>query len=92
MPRPARVNGNMERRPTPGPVTRAVAFNGGRIGVWWVGRGRADTGRELWRRSLGGSTKSSPISFTVDGRQVVVVAAGRALFEFGLQASFVARI
>jgi len=44
----------------------------------------ADTGREVWRRSLGGNTKSAPISFTVDGRQVVVVAAGRALFEFGL--------
>ena len=44
----------------------------------------ADTGREVWRRSLGGKTKSAPISFTLDGRQVVVVAAGRALFEFGL--------
>jgi alcohol dehydrogenase (cytochrome c) len=44
----------------------------------------ADTGREVWRRSLGGNTRSAPISFTVDGRQVVVVAAGRALFEFGL--------
>ena len=44
----------------------------------------ADTGREVWRRPLGGNTKSAPISFQVDGRQVVVVAAGRALFEFGL--------
>jgi alcohol dehydrogenase (cytochrome c) len=44
----------------------------------------ADTGREVWSRSLGGKTKSAPISFTVDGRQVVVVAAGRALFEFAL--------
>jgi alcohol dehydrogenase (cytochrome c) len=44
----------------------------------------ADTGREVWNRSLGGKTKSAPISFTVDGRQVVVVAAGRALFEFAL--------
>jgi len=44
----------------------------------------ADAGREAWRRSLGGKTKAAPISFTVDGRQVVVVAAGRALFEFGL--------
>jgi alcohol dehydrogenase (cytochrome c) len=43
-----------------------------------------DTGREVWRRSLGGNTRSAPISFTVDGRQVVVVAAGRALFMFGL--------
>ena len=44
----------------------------------------AETGHEVWRRSLGGNTKSPPISFTVDGRQVVLVAAGRALFAFGM--------
>jgi alcohol dehydrogenase (cytochrome c) len=44
----------------------------------------ADTGHEVWSRPLGGKTKSAPISFTVDRRQVVLVAAGRALFEFGL--------
>ncbi len=44
----------------------------------------ADTGREVWRCSLGGQTKAAPISFAVDGRQVIVVAAGRALFMFGL--------
>jgi len=44
----------------------------------------ADTGHEVWSRPLGGKTKSAPISFTVDGRQVILVAAGRALFEFGL--------
>ena len=44
----------------------------------------ADTGREVWRVSLGGNTKSAPISFALDGRQVIVVAAGRALFMFGL--------
>ncbi len=44
----------------------------------------ADTGAGLWSRSLGGNTKAAPISFTVDGRQVVLAAAGRALFEFGL--------
>ena len=44
----------------------------------------ADTGQELWRRQLGGITRSAPISFTVDGRQVVLITAGRALFEFGL--------
>jgi alcohol dehydrogenase (cytochrome c) len=44
----------------------------------------ADTGREVWRTSLGGVTKAAPISFTVDGRQVIAVAAGRALFVFGL--------
>jgi alcohol dehydrogenase (cytochrome c) len=44
----------------------------------------ADNGREIWRSSLGGATKSAPISFNVNGRQVILVAAGRALFEFGL--------
>jgi len=44
----------------------------------------ADTGREVWRVSLGGHTKSAPISFMVDGRQVIAVAAGRALFVFEL--------
>jgi alcohol dehydrogenase (cytochrome c) len=44
----------------------------------------ADTGREVWSISLGGNTKSAPISFTVDGRQVIAVAAGRALFVFAL--------
>ncbi len=44
----------------------------------------ADSGRELWRLPLGGTTKSPPISFTIDGHQVIAVAAGRALFVLGL--------
>jgi alcohol dehydrogenase (cytochrome c) len=44
----------------------------------------ADSGRELWRLPAGGTTKTAPISFTIDGHQVIVVAAGRALFMFGL--------
>jgi alcohol dehydrogenase (cytochrome c) len=44
----------------------------------------ADTGSEVWRLPLGGNTKSAPISFTFDERQVIVVAAGRALFALGL--------
>jgi alcohol dehydrogenase (cytochrome c) len=44
----------------------------------------ADTGREVWRVALGGNTKSAPISFAVEGRQVIAVAGGRALFLFGL--------
>ncbi len=42
------------------------------------------TGQEVWRAFLGGDTRAAPISFTVDGRQVVAVSAGRALFLFGL--------
>lgn len=44
----------------------------------------ADTGRELWRVLLGEETKAAPISFTVDGQQVIAVAAGHSLFVFGL--------
>jgi alcohol dehydrogenase (cytochrome c) len=44
----------------------------------------ADSGREIWRLPLGGTTKSPPISFTIDGHQVIAVAAGRALFVLGL--------
>jgi alcohol dehydrogenase (cytochrome c) len=44
----------------------------------------ADTGREALRVSLGGQTWAPPISFAVDGRQAIAVAAGRALFVFGL--------
>jgi alcohol dehydrogenase (cytochrome c) len=42
------------------------------------------TGQELWRVFVGGETRAPPISFTVDGRQVIAVSAGRALFVFGL--------
>lgn len=42
------------------------------------------TGREVWCVFLGGDTRAAPISFTVDGRQVVAVSAGRSLFVFGL--------
>jgi alcohol dehydrogenase (cytochrome c) len=42
------------------------------------------TGDELWRVFLGGDTYAAPISFTVDGHQVIVISAGRALFMFGL--------
>jgi alcohol dehydrogenase (cytochrome c) len=44
----------------------------------------ADSGRELLRLPLGGTTKAAPISFTIDGHQVIAVAAGRSLFVFGL--------
>lgn len=42
------------------------------------------TGRELWRVSLGGDSRAAPISFTVDGHQVIALSIGRSLFLFGL--------
>jgi alcohol dehydrogenase (cytochrome c) len=42
------------------------------------------TGQEKWRVYLGSGTHAAPITFTMDGRQVVVVSSGRAVFMFGL--------
>ena len=42
------------------------------------------TGKELWHVGLGGETYAPPISFTLGGRQVIAVWAGRAMFLFGL--------
>ena len=42
------------------------------------------TGHELWRVFLGSGTHAAPISFTVDGRQVIVVSSGRVVFMFAL--------
>jgi alcohol dehydrogenase (cytochrome c) len=42
------------------------------------------TGKELWRVFLGGYTYAAPISFTVDGHQVILLSAGQDLFMFGL--------
>ena len=44
----------------------------------------ANTGKELWRLDLGGWVHAAPISFAVNGKQYVSIAAGSALFTFGL--------
>jgi alcohol dehydrogenase (cytochrome c) len=44
----------------------------------------AKTGNELWRLDLGARIHAAPITYTVDGRQYVTIAAGSALFTFGL--------
>jgi alcohol dehydrogenase (cytochrome c) len=44
----------------------------------------ARSGAPLWDFQTGSSMESNPISFLVDGKQYVAVAAGRAVFVFGL--------
>jgi len=44
----------------------------------------ADSGRELWRLPLGGNSVAAPISFALNGQQMIAVSAGRAMFVFGL--------
>ena len=44
----------------------------------------AITGKPLWDYQTGGPVVANPIAFAVDGNQYVVIAAGHALFVFGL--------
>ncbi len=45
----------------------------------------AATGKPLWHAGLGTNTSNGPQTFTVDGRQFVVVGAGDTLYAFALQ-------
>jgi alcohol dehydrogenase (cytochrome c) len=44
----------------------------------------ASTGKALWHFQCGAAVYAGPMSFAVDGRQYVAVAAGTAIFAFGL--------
>jgi alcohol dehydrogenase (cytochrome c) len=44
----------------------------------------AATGKTLWSFTFGQAAASAPVSFAVEGRQLVMVAAGKDLFAFGL--------
>jgi alcohol dehydrogenase (cytochrome c) len=44
----------------------------------------ARTGHALWQFQAGGAVRSNPMSFSVDGRQHIVIAAGRAFVVFAL--------
>jgi alcohol dehydrogenase (cytochrome c) len=44
----------------------------------------AGTGKELWKATLGGQIIAAPVSFAWRGKQRVAIAAGNALFVFGL--------
>ena len=44
----------------------------------------AKTGRELWHVAVGGRVHSAPITYSVNGKQLVTIAAGNAVFTFGL--------
>jgi alcohol dehydrogenase (cytochrome c) len=44
----------------------------------------AATGKDLWHMPLGASIQTAAISYAVDGRQIVSILAGNALFTFAL--------
>jgi alcohol dehydrogenase (cytochrome c) len=59
-----------------------LLFSGGREGHFFALDAR--NGELLWKVSLGGNVANGPITFAVDGRQYVAVAAEGALYVFGL--------
>jgi len=44
----------------------------------------AESGEELWHKSVGGRVHSAPMAYAVDGKQHVAIAAGNAVFSFAL--------
>ena len=70
---------------TSGILTTAsdVLFTGGREGYFYAFD--AGDGDLLWRATLGGVVHNGPMSYQVDDTQYVAVAAGNALFVFGLR-------
>jgi alcohol dehydrogenase (cytochrome c) len=60
-----------------------LLFSGSREGYFHALDAR--TGALLWKVSLGGQVASGPMTYQVDGKQYVAVAAGHALFSFALR-------
>jgi alcohol dehydrogenase (cytochrome c) len=60
-----------------------LLFAGGREGYFHALDAR--TGALLWKVSLGGQVASGPMSYQVEGKQYVAVAAGHSLFAFALR-------
>ena len=59
-----------------------VVFGGGKDG-YFVALD-AGTGELLWKASVGGQVNAGPMTYSVNGRQFVAIAAGSALFTFAL--------
>ena len=60
-----------------------LLFTGGREGYFYALDAR--TGAELWRSSLGGQIEAAPITYSIDGKQYISIAAGSSLFTFALR-------
>jgi alcohol dehydrogenase (cytochrome c) len=60
-----------------------LLFTGGREGYFHALDARS--GELLWKASVGGAVAAGPITYRVDGQQYVAIAAGHALFVYGLR-------
>jgi alcohol dehydrogenase (cytochrome c) len=62
-----------------------LVFGGGKEGYFFALDARS--GQLLWRATLGGQVNAGPMTYAVNGRQYVAIAAGNALFAFALPPS-----
>jgi alcohol dehydrogenase (cytochrome c) len=60
-----------------------LLFSGSREGYFYALDVR--NGSELWKANLGGHVNAAPMTYEVAGKQYVSIAAGQALFVFGLR-------
>ena len=60
-----------------------MVFSGGKEGYFVALDAR--TGALLWKAALGGQVNAGPMSYAVNGKQYVAIAAGSSLFAFALR-------
>jgi alcohol dehydrogenase (cytochrome c) len=60
-----------------------VLFGGGKEGYFLALDARS--GDLLWKIGLGGQINAGPMTYAVNGKQYVTVAAGSSLFAFALK-------
>jgi alcohol dehydrogenase (cytochrome c) len=60
-----------------------LVFAGGREGYFFALDARS--GEMLWKGNVGGQVSAGPMSYAVNGKQYVAIAAGSALFVYGLR-------
>ncbi len=60
-----------------------LLFTGGREGYFQALDAR--NGQVLWKSNLGGQMAAGPVTYSVEGKQYVAIAAGHGVFAFGLR-------
>ncbi|MDA2938759.1 PQQ-dependent dehydrogenase, methanol/ethanol family [Acidobacteria bacterium AH-259-A15] len=75
----------LHTKPVAGILTTAgnVLFSGTAEGQFFALD--ASSGRELWRANTGGTIVAGPITYLSEGEQLVSIAAGSAIFTFGIK-------
>jgi len=60
-----------------------MLFTGNREGYFFAMDAR--DGTLLWKATVGGQVAASPITYEVDGKQYIAMAAGHSMYVFGLR-------